>query len=157
MGMGFLGSGKLMNLSLEPTDMKVECFPKQSTARHYGVRPIGVDGDSIQVSAKISRTLPYFWKGAGHYVHRVRSGTIHFTDWDCRNRTPMELKMTHISFNFWCDGVGFAGTRNREGKLYSAAPETGVVCATCEGRAIGAGQTDSRMICGHMVKFAPRI
>lgn len=46
---------------------------------------------------------------------------------------------------------------NHGGVLLAIVPENEVLCATCEGRAIGAGQTESRLINGHMVKYAPRI
>lgn len=91
----------------------------------------------------IVKSLPYWRSSQGSYVHRVRSGTIYFHD----------RKPSHTALGLWCGMHGFIG---RKGGLMAEPPPTATICATCEGRAIGAGQTESRMICGRVVKFAPR-
>lgn len=57
----------------------------------------------------------------------------------------------------YADGAHNSRRKARKGGfLFEHAPEGEVLCATCEGRAIGAGQDDSHQINGRMVRFAPR-
>jgi hypothetical protein len=97
----------------------------------------------------ISRSLPFFQSGQGNYIHRIRSGRVHF--WD--------NAAAHTTFELWCGQLGHTGNRSRcpPGRLMETTPPGATLCATCEGRAIGAGQLGSRMICGRIVKFSPRI
>ena len=80
----------------------------------------------------------------GKYVHRPRWGSI---------RSSYDPKWkTSWSGQCWC-GQGWSLKRH----LFSDKVPDGLsVCATCEGRAIGAGQLESHMINGQMVKFSPR-
>lgn len=91
----------------------------------------------------LKRSLPFYQSRAGTYIHRIRNAQVHYFDDVYR----------HTSFSFWCGGTG----SEKKGKILSEVPHGEIVCATCEGRAIGAGQTDSHKINGQMVKFSPRI
>lgn len=101
----------------------------------------------------ISFALPYYRSPYGQYIHRVRSGFIHRRDG----------LISHLSFSFWCGTTGFIegdpkiriGTK-RYGDLFASIPEGGILCATCEGRAIGAGMDGSPEINGRAVIFSPR-
>ncbi len=91
------------------------------------------------------RSLPFFQTASGKYIHRVRSANMHL--WDGQPK--------HTALSLWCGMTGFLGGK-RAGSVFADPPLNGPLCATCEGRAIGAGQTESRLICGRVVKFSPR-
>lgn len=96
----------------------------------------------------VTAALPFVQSSSGLYVHRVRSGMIHL--W--------KGAYSHTTFQAWCGqiiGVG-ARRKSRGGSLLAEPPERGVFCATCEGRATGAGQLPTHRIAGRFVKFAPR-
>jgi len=91
----------------------------------------------------LTKALPFFRSKSGKYVHRVRSATSYW--WETEYR--------HTAVKLWCNMTGFIGDK---GTLLEQPEVNDVICATCEGRAIGAGQTDSHMIAGRFVKFTPR-
>jgi len=91
----------------------------------------------------LTKSLPFYKSEQGKYVHRVRSGRMYF-DYTC---------LSHTAVSLWCGGNGFIG---KKGKLYEEPPNGFPLCATCEGRAIGAGQIGSHKILGRIVKFSPR-
>jgi len=93
----------------------------------------------------LTRALPYFLQKTGLYVHRVRAGHVHFRDGQA----------SHTSIWFWCGNLG-SMSQEKPGKLYATPPEGHFVCATCEGRAIGAGETQTREINGIPVMYSPR-
>lgn len=72
----------------------------------------------------VLRLLPFAWKGPGRYVHRPRSATLHDGG-------------TRLSVHAWCGQLMHRPT------VLAEVPEGAEVCATCEGRAAGAGQIDS--------------
>ena len=90
----------------------------------------------------ISYALPYYLSRQGKYFHRVRSANNHWHDGN----------LSHTAVGFWCGNSGFIGDK---GKLYAKVPEGGVLCATCEGRAIGAGLAGERTINGKKVMYSP--
>lgn len=94
---------------------------------------------------RITHMLPYYISGRGKYYHRVRSAANHA----CGDKG-----YTHTSISFWCGNTGFIG--NGKGKLYKQIPEGGILCATCEGRAIGAGMDGAPVINGKEVCYSPR-
>lgn len=98
-------------------------------------------------SQPILKSLPYFRTQSGSYIHRVRYGTIHHYNG----------QYTHFALKFWCGMTGLGSDKRKQARFYDVPPDGMVVCATCEGRAIGAGLTESRMIAGKIVKFSPRI
>lgn len=111
-------------------------------------RPCTYEG-GIKV-IQITRSLPFYKKRNGEYVHRVRRMG------HCIVRRTGEYSHTFVEF--WCGGSGFLGSEKREGNvLLAEPPQNTVCCATCEGRAIGAGLTSSREICGRVVMFKPRV
>lgn len=86
-------------------------------------------------------------------MHRVRSGWLHHS-WDG--------EFQHTSIHFWCGSYGFLYEPGKRPRKHAAAslvdaPAAGrVVCATCQGRAIGAGQVQPPRIGSEVVKFKPR-
>lgn len=95
----------------------------------------------------ITRALPFFRSYQGHYVHRVKSGALHPAHGDFEG---------HMHFHYWCGGIGSI-SKKKPGQLFAIPPEHAVFCATCEGRAIGAGMDGARIICGRTVIYSPRI
>lgn len=93
----------------------------------------------------ITESLPFYKSKQGRYVHRIRSGTIHILD-----GAP-----THSSFELWCGMVGSVGVERSRGSLMACVSAKDMVCATCEGRFIGAGLSGSPTIDGQPVKFSP--
>lgn len=91
----------------------------------------------------ISKALPFYISRRGTYYHRVRSMEAHWRDG----------QLSHISVKFWCGGSGFIG---KKGTLSQDIPEGQVLCASCEGKAIGAGMGGAREINGRKVMYSPR-
>jgi hypothetical protein len=109
-----------------------------------------------ETTKPLTSTLPFYERDGGGYVHRVRSGDMHyFRDTG---------KLTHTTVQFWC-GAGYASIYpaskqpKRKGRVPGRLvrePSLGrVVCATCEGRAIGSGQLGEHKIGPHSVKYKP--
>jgi hypothetical protein len=97
----------------------------------------------------LSKSLPYFRSSVGNYMHRVRWAQHHLFDGEYK----------HTAIRMWCGQVGFAGSKEMHrggGHFFSLVPNDAVICATCEGRAIGAGQDGSHKINGRIVRYAPR-
>lgn len=97
-------------------------------------------------SYSLLSSLPFFtsrraWNGRMPYVHRIRNGTLYTI-----HARP------HVAFRFWCGAFGFLD----KGFLMSELPPDRELCATCEGRAIGAGLVDARHINGRPVIYTPR-
>jgi len=90
----------------------------------------------------LTKSLPFYKAHSGTYVHRVRSGELCL--WDGKPR--------HTVFALWC---GMSGNSNK-GRLMSEASTDAIICATCEGRATGAGQLGSHIINGRFGRFSPR-
>ncbi len=63
---------------------------------------------------------------------------------------------SHTCFALWCGMTGHSSERHHRNQLMATPDAKDIVCATCEGRAIGAGQAGSRQIAGQFVKFSPR-
>lgn len=103
-----------------------------------GFRPTG------RTEINLLKSLPFFKSSSGQYTHRVRSARMYF-DYG---------ELSHTSIKLWCGMSGFAGDK---GKLLEVPSEQAIMCGTCEGRAIGAGQTESRVIAGRMLKYSPKI
>ncbi len=114
--------------------MKVELLI-EGKARPYSWNP-----DLTHVI--IRQSLPFFQSRSGKYVHRVRSAMAHY----------FYERYKHTSFKFWCGGTGFDG----KGSLLETPPAHATFCATCEGRAIGAGLCGAPVIAGRAVRFAPK-
>ena len=118
--------------------MKVKLENRQS----YLNRIYAFNKNCGQLSIKES--LPFYKSRRGEYIHRVRNGAIHL--W--------KGVYKHTVVGLWCGAHGFLG---KKGTLLESIPIEGVVCATCEGRAIGAGLFGAPRINGRTVKYSPRI
>jgi hypothetical protein len=92
---------------------------------------------------ELRKCLPFYKSHQGEYTHRVRAGTVHW--WSGSYH--------HTSLQLWCGMGGFIG----RGELMHAPAVNATMCATCEGRAIGAGMTETHQIAGRFVKFSPRL
>lgn len=95
----------------------------------------------------ILKSLPFFRTHSGVYLHRVRSGRIYMR----------EGQASHTAVKFWCGQTGFfSAKKHPRAQFFADVPDGEVICATCEGRAIGSGQLGSHQINGRIVKFSPR-
>lgn len=133
--------------------MKIELRDETDRTSHHnpdvGPRPIA-----------IKRSLPFFVSGSGSMTHRVRSGSLHI------HTNPIFGGPT-VSLRLWCGQQGFLLRRRNQrwahpgtlhgGLLYPEPPEGRPMCATCEGRAIGAGEPAAAFL--HQtreIQFTPR-
>jgi hypothetical protein len=102
----------------------------------------------------LQSSLPFYERDGAGYVHRVRSAKLHYDD---------DGTHTHTSVQFWCGANGFlypSGTQNPKHRpaVLTAQPTAGrAICATCQGRAIGAGQVGSHKSRGVMTRFKPHV
>lgn len=94
----------------------------------------------------VTAMKPFWQRTPGFYVHRPRSAQWH----------SFRGELSHIGITFWCGMVGSVSASARSGRLMDSVPAGEVVCATCEGRAVGAGITGAREINGQAVCFSPR-
>lgn len=109
------------------------------------------------VPTPIVRSLPYMQskKGKLRYVHRIRSGLLHLTystafDGGRQVRLSETAENAWLTFRLWC------GVSLTPGSLLLPEPPPGAnVCATCEGRAVGAGMPSSSIICRRPIIFRP--
>ena len=134
-----LGIGRPDNQTLgaankRRSEMKIQLLKKP----FRGWKP---DGDT---EVELTASLPFFKSKFGAYTHRVRSGRMYFR----RN------EYSHTAIHLWCGSNGYVGDK---GKLLACPASDAIMCATCEGRAIGAGQTDSRILAGRILKYSPKI
>lgn len=94
----------------------------------------------------ISACAPFYWSRRATRIHRIRWASIHYIDGE----------YSHTSIHTWCDQVGHVGYREAWGRITDDPPEDLPYCATCEGRAIGAGQLGAQEINGRPVIYSPR-
>ena len=92
----------------------------------------------------VKRALPYIESVRGLYSHRVRNATMYVID-----------GKTHMGVSCWC-GMSLCVGKKSTGQLVGQPSIGRPICATCEGRAIGAGQEASHKINGRLVKFTPQ-
>lgn len=78
------------------------------------------------VKTPLAEGPPYSWTHPGQYAHRIRSASTYSAPWG-----------TWVSAVMWCG----QGRRLDEGLTGDQPPEGFEVCATCEARAVGAGQS----------------
>lgn len=96
-------------------------------------------------TVRVKASLPFAESDSGWYTHRVRSAIL----------IKLGDRPAHMAIRCW-RGMSLLISKRKHGR-FVAEPSAGrPVCATCEGRAIGAGQEDSHKINGRMVKFSPR-
>lgn len=92
----------------------------------------------------VNRALPFVASDAGEYVHRVRSAVMYEV-----------CGKAHIAVSCWC-GMTLLVSKRKKGRMLKEPIEGRPMCATCEGRAIGAGVTGLRNINGLDVRHEPR-
>lgn len=130
--------------------LKVPMFPPPGPRGRYILRPTQPFDWNPSISHIYVKMAPPFYYSPVRRVHRVRSVTLHY--WNG--------KFTHTSVILWCGAQGWLGKRKNNNKvpgtLTAEPPDHCDYCATCEGRAIGAGQLASRKINGRMVLFTPK-
>lgn len=102
---------------------------------------------------RVTKCLPFYRRGPLRLVHRVREAWLFYR----------QEKFSHMAVQFWCGNVGYMGGKPKRGgrgddrpSLFAVAPEHAMFCATCEGRAVGAGMDGARKINGRPVLFQPR-
>ena len=88
------------------------------------------------------KSLPLVKSYRGFYTHRVRHVTIY-------------PKGTHMVASCWC-GMSISISRRKPSRLLSEMPIDSVMCAVCEGKAIGAGCDGDTTINGRESKYQPR-
>lgn len=92
----------------------------------------------------VKRALPFVASDAGEYIHRVRSAVVYEV-----------CEKAHMAVSCWC-GMTLLVSKRKKGRMLSEPVAGRPMCATCEGRAIGAGQEASHKINGRLVKFTPQ-
>lgn len=100
------------------------------------------------VEVPIAFAYPFYKGNAGQYFHRIRSGTTYVRHGDT----------SHASLSFWCGNSGSIAPegKKQKGQMWAVLPPDAVLCATCEGRWVGAGMEGARDINGRAVHFSPR-
>lgn len=93
-----------------------------------------------------ARSLPFVESGKGRYTHRVREF--------CVIGIHVPRHQPYGAASCWCGTTVLLGNRHRGSAL--VAEPSRALCATCEGRAIGAGQLGAQEIAGKPVIFSPR-
>lgn len=90
--------------------------------------------------------LPFAESARGRYTHRVRYVELHMLGGRFES---------HFAAGCWC-GQTVLISKRKPGRLVEAPTDGYVVCATCEGRAIGSGQLGARVIAGREVMYQPQ-
>lgn len=91
----------------------------------------------------IKKSVPFVEAKYGEYTHRVR----HVTLITFQNKS-------HFSVNCWCGmSMNFGGSGKGQGMFVNGPSAGRPMCATCEGRAIGAGLLGVREIAGRSVMY----
>lgn len=102
--------------------------------------------------SRVKSSLPFVESARGEYTHRVRSATVYTVI----NATAFTPKGTmHAAVNCWC-GMTLLLSAKKRSRLVAEPSEGRPICATCEGRAIGAGQLGTQEIAGRAVKYSPK-
>lgn len=108
-------------------------------------------GDICRVEAVLEGPA-YFKSGRGAYWHRTRS----MTRYPLRNCSRGMVRMGgYAAARAWCGVGGFLEGGKNPGLGADAPLDDGPVCATCEGRAVGAGHPVGRLVPAGPVTFAP--
>lgn len=125
-------------------------------------RPQGwVNRKLMTTPVPVKRALPYVRTTAGTYIHRLRSAQLwhqyEVTWWEGRQiRTSLLPVETRIVPRTWC-GVSVGSRRSGEPELFAVPPDGQPVCATCEGRAVGAGMPSNVVLEARAILFRPRV
>lgn len=96
----------------------------------------------------VTKSLPYVRAGRGRYVHRVRSGHLHQHTSDKWPR-----RRVYLAFRLWCGMSAFGYSS----EFFENPPPGSKVCATCEGKAVGAGFPSAVILALRPIIFRPRV
>lgn len=122
-------------------------FPKSASGTMvdlYRIRPPQWKGATTYLHVK--RALPFVESFRGQYTHRVRAIQVLVNSWG-----------SHMAVRCWCgQTVSISQRKPNRGNALMVEPTGRPICATCEGRAIGAGQLGAPEIAGRPVMFSPR-
>lgn len=119
--------------------MKVEVRQEPGSPSATGPRP-----------QPIKRCAPFYRSRMrkNAYVHRVRSGTLYV-----RAEAVNGMPAAWVCVSLWC---GMHGSLRKHGDLYHEPPEVALLCATCEGRAVGVGEPSAAFLTQiRDLQFAP--
>ena len=119
--------------------VSLEVKPKKSYK--LGLEPRQWSGSTVS----IARSLPFYKSKQSNakYIHRLRSASNH---WE-------KGVLSHTSAHMFCVASMFIG--KGKGILLAEVPENSILCAVCEGKAVGSG-LDDRKINGRDVMYKPR-
>lgn len=93
----------------------------------------------------IKRSLPFLESTRGRYAHRIKHVTMQTFN-----------GKSHFIVKTWCGSSFCTGGDGKGQTSFEEVPTDGrPVCATCEGRYIGAGMTGERKINGTDVYYNP--
>lgn len=92
----------------------------------------------------VRKCLPFGESSRGEYTHRPRYVMLHAHE-----------NESFLAINCWCGYTIFISKKHK-GVLLEAPTAGRPMCATCEGKATGAGLLGSREINGRSVMFQPR-
>ena len=96
-----------------------------------------------------SKSLPFVESGSGKYTHRIR--TLSLVTMHSPRHQP------HSAASCWCGMTILLSPKHCHARSRIVAEPSRVLCATCEGRAIGAGQLGAAEIAGRPMMFSPRM
>ena len=101
------------------------------------------NGASIKA---VKKSLPFLESLRGEYAHRVKHVSIYTS----------QSGKSHFIVKVWC-GASFCVGGDGKGQSILVADPTKhkPICATCEGRFIGSGQSGAREINGNKVMYRP--
>lgn len=95
-----------------------------------------------------SSSLPFVESGSGRYTHRVRSVELILS--------LVPQWKPHTAVRCWCGMTILLSDKRCHAASRIVSDPSRLLCATCEGRAIGSGQLGAAEISGRKVQFSPR-
>lgn len=110
------------------------CLELQNTSRH----------PMLNGSIRAVASLPFVESASGTYTHRPRSATLHTI-----------LGKSHLAVSCWC-GMTILVSERRKNRLLDHPTPGRPMCASCEGRVIGALGVDDFRINERLVRYAPK-
>lgn len=92
----------------------------------------------------VKKSLPFIESYRGYYAHRVRFVDLHTNP-----------KGSHFAIKAWCGASFCNGSIEGKGQTFFTENPTNnkPICATCEGRFVGAGMAGDRIINGNKVMY----
>ena len=125
-----------MSHSKDINEKMVELKPSKSILKQTW-KPDGM------IHKAIKKSLPFLESLGGFYAHRVKHVTMQTFD-----------GKSHFIVKVWCGASFCTGGSGRGQTVFLQEPTANKpICATCEGRYIGAGMIDDQMINGRKVMY----